>query len=50
MTYDTVSSDWGDRQKTPEAAMAAATPCPELYKICRAQFPQVCNDAAAFAN
>lgn len=50
ITYDTVSSDWGDRQKTAEAAVAAATPCPGLYKTCREQFPQVCNDAAALTN
>jgi len=50
ITYDPVASASGDRLKTPEAAVQAAKPCPELYKVCRAAYPQVCNDTAMLTN
>ena len=50
MTYDNVAHSAGDRFKSVEAALQAAKPCPELYKVCRGAFPQVCNDASALVN
>lgn len=50
ITYDVVASANGDRLKTADAAVQAAKPCPELYKACRAAFPQVCNDTSALTN
>ena len=50
ITYDPVASGSGDRVKTVDAAMQAAKPCPELYKTCRASYPQVCNDTAMLIN
>ncbi len=50
MTYDTVAYTAGDRFKSVEAALQAAKPCPELYKVCRGAFPQVCNDTSALTN
>jgi len=50
MTYDNVAHSAGDRFKSVEAALQAAKPCPELYKVCRGAFPQVCNDASALTN
>ena len=50
MTYDTVAYTAGDRFKSVEAALQAAKPCPELYKVCRGAFPQVCNDTTALTN
>ena len=50
LTYDPLASQNGDRLKTPEAAVQAAQPCAELYKICRGAFPQVCNDSAMLTN
>ena len=50
MTYDNVAHTAGDRFKSVEAALQAAKPCPELYKVCRGAFPQVCNDTSALTN
>lgn len=50
ITYDPTATDSGERVKTAEAALAAAKPCPDLYKACRGAFPQVCNDSAALTN
>ena len=50
MAYDTVAHTAGDRFKSVEAALAAARPCPDLYKVCRGAFPQVCNDTTALTN
>lgn len=50
IVYDPVASASGDRVKTADAAIQAAKPCPELYKACRAAYPQVCNDAAMLIN
>jgi hypothetical protein len=50
MTYDGLSSSTGDRLKTVEAASQATKPCPDLYRSCRASFPQVCTDAFALTN
>jgi hypothetical protein len=48
--YDPVASASGERVKTIEAAAQAAKPCPELYKACRAAYPQVCNDTSMLTN
>lgn len=50
MIYDGLSSSTGDRLKALESANQAAKPCPDLYKTCRASFPQVCSDASALTN
>ena len=50
MTYDNVAHSAGDRFKSVEAALQAAKPCAELYKVCRGAFPQVCNDSSALVN
>jgi hypothetical protein len=50
ITYDPVASASGDRVKTADAAVQAAKPCPDLYKACRAAYPQVCNDTAMLTN
>jgi hypothetical protein len=50
VTYDTVANTAGDRFKSVEAALQAAKPCPDLYKVCRGAFPQVCNDMTALTN
>lgn len=50
MTYDNVAHTAGDRFKSVEAALQAVKPCPELYKVCRGAFPQVCNDTSALTN
>ena len=50
ITYDPVASASGDRVKTVDATMQAAKPCPELYKACRASYPQVCNDTSMLSN
>lgn len=50
MTYDTVAYSAGERFKSVEAALQAAKSCPDLYKVCRGAFPQVCNDAGALTN
>jgi hypothetical protein len=50
ITYDPVASASGDRIKTVEAAVQAAKSCPELYKACRAAYPQVCNDTTMLTN
>jgi hypothetical protein len=46
MTYDPVSTANGDRLKTAEAAIQAATACPELYAACHNAYPQVCSEKA----
>ena len=50
ITYDPVASASGDRIKTIDAAMQAGKPCPELYKTCRAAYPQICNDTSMLTN
>jgi hypothetical protein len=50
VTYDNVAHTAGDRYKSVEAALQAAKPCPDLYKVCRGAFPQVCNDTSALVN
>ena len=50
MVYDPVSHTAGDRLKTVDAALQAAKPCPELYKVCRASFPQACGDSRSVVN
>ncbi len=50
MTYDPVSHTTGDRLKTVDAALQAAKPCPELYNVCRATFPQACSDSRSVVN
>lgn len=47
VTYDRLASETGDRLKSIEAAQQAAKPCLDLYKTCRGNFPQICNDIAA---
>ena len=44
MTYDAASTAAGERVKTLETFAQAAKPCPELYQLCRAAHPQMCND------
>ena len=50
IVYDPVASASGDRVKTVDAAVQAVKPCPELYKLCRAAHPQVCNDTSMLTN
>jgi len=50
LTYDAAAHSAGDRLKTVDAALQAAKSCPELYKVCRGAFPQVCNDTTALIN
>jgi hypothetical protein len=50
LTYDPVAGREGDRFKTVDAAMQAAKPCPELYRLCRAAHPQTCADPTALTN
>ena len=50
LIYDPVANANGDRVKTVDAAAQAAKACPELYKSCRAAYPQVCNDTSMLAN
>ncbi len=49
-TYDPVASTAGDRLKSVDAALQAAKPCPDLYKVCRGAYPQLCNDTTALTN
>lgn len=48
--YDPVASANGDRVKSIDAAAQAAKPCPDLYKACRAAYPQICNDTSMLTN
>jgi len=50
VTYDNAAHTAGDRFKSVEAALQGAKPCPELYRVCRGAFPQVCNDTSALVN
>jgi hypothetical protein len=50
MTYDGFAYSAGERFKSVEAALQATKPCPDLYKVCRGAFPQVCNDTSALTN
>ena len=50
LTYDPVANSAGDRLKSIDAAVQAAKPCPELYKICRGAYPQMCSDPTALTN
>lgn len=50
ITTDVAAHTGGDRLKSIEAALQAAKPCIELYKICRGAFPQMCSDSAALTN
>jgi hypothetical protein len=43
-TYDVVASASGDRVKTAEAAAVALKPCPDLYQVCHAAYPQACSE------
>ena len=50
LTYDPVAGREGDRFKTVDAAIQAAKPCAELYKLCRGAHPQTCTDPSALTN
>jgi hypothetical protein len=50
LTYDPVAGREGDRYKTVDAAIQAAKPCSDLYKLCRAAHPQTCADSTALTN
>ena len=50
VAYDAAAYSAGDRLKSVDAALQAAKACPELYKVCRGAFPQVCNDTTALIN
>jgi hypothetical protein len=50
LTYDPLAGREGDRFKTVDAAVQAAKPCPELYKLCRSAHPQSCADPTALTN
>jgi hypothetical protein len=50
LTYDPVANASGDHVKTVDAAVQAAKPCSDLYKACRAAYPQVCNDTSMLTN
>lgn len=50
LTYDAVANSAGDRLKSAEAALQAAKPCPELYRVCRNAYPQMCNDSRLLTN
>lgn len=50
LIYDPVSHTAGDRLKTVDAALQAAKPCPDLYKVCRATYPQACTDSRSVVN
>jgi hypothetical protein len=50
LTYDAVSHTAGDRLKSVDAAVQAAKPCVELYRICRAAHPQACADSRTPVN
>jgi hypothetical protein len=50
LVYDGISRSAGDRLKAVDAALQAAKPCPELYKVCRAAHPQACADSRALVN
>jgi hypothetical protein len=50
LTYDPVAGREGDRFKTADAAMQAAKPCADLYKLCRSTYPQTCSDPTALTN
>ena len=50
LTSDAVAHTTGERFKSIDAALQATKPCPELYKVCRGAYPQICNDTAALTN
>jgi hypothetical protein len=50
LTYDPVSHTTGDRLKSVDAALQAAKPCAELYKVCRVAYPQACADSRSLTN
>jgi hypothetical protein len=50
ITYDAIAHTAGERSKTVDAALQATKNCPELYRLCRTAFPQVCNDTSALTN
>jgi hypothetical protein len=43
LTYDGPARAAGDRDKTIEAALAAAKTCPALYEACQAAYPKACS-------
>ncbi|HTV36991.1 MAG TPA: hypothetical protein VMF12_11230 [Xanthobacteraceae bacterium] len=47
LTYDPQSRAAGDREKTIDAALAAAKACPALYHACRAAYPKACGATLA---
>jgi hypothetical protein len=47
LTYDGQSRASGDRLKTVDAAIAAAKPCPLLYRACQEAHPKQCNESLA---
>jgi len=47
LTYDPQSRAAGDREKTIEAALAAAKACPALYQSCQAAYPKTCGATLA---
>ncbi len=47
LTYDPQGRAAGDREKTIDAALAAAQACPALYRACQVAYPKACNEALA---
>ncbi len=47
LTYDPQSRAAGDREKTIDAALAAAKACPALYQACQAAYPKACGATLA---
>lgn len=43
LTYDGPARAAGDRDKTIDAALAAAKACPPLYEACQAAYPKACS-------
>ncbi len=47
LVYDLQSRAAGDRAKTIDAALAAASACPALYQACQASHSKECSDTIA---
>jgi hypothetical protein len=43
LTYDGPARAAGDKDKTIDAALAAAKTCPALYEACQAAYPKACS-------
>jgi hypothetical protein len=43
LTYDGPARAAGEREKTTEAALAAAKACPALFEACQAAYPKACS-------